>query len=379
LNEKHQTEGQSEMECHSPGAMSWGGTLEDSGDDGKPPAKKNSNPENVKARSSKRKIDQVLEGTGTLFMEGTGKEEEEDFKQLAKVNKQLGQSFESASGISEMTSGSGPTLPIQSFPPVATMNQVAVTAAASSKRKIAAASRKKTGTSKKAVALVDNENIIAPGSNSNTRQITLTQMNYPSPPVRVSAISTVQHLLPDNKYPERTVEEFYASKKSHRGAVVQYAAQLEALMALLHDIMNNCNLRAKPDRTLWLDELKKDKPTAKKLAFWILCFTSLMGQISDALLRKYVVPVLTRIDFSVKLLANNSVEYIESLLNVFGKKAVFAKILKDVAVSIQDDHNGIVPDNLHDLLSIPSLKPCSARLTLQYAFNQLDVSIVMMS
>ena len=81
----------------------------------------------------------------------------------------------------------------------------------------------------------------------------------------------------------------------------------------------------------------------------------------------------------MNLLAKNSVEYIESLLNIFGKKAVFARILKDVAVSIQDDYNGKVPDNLHDLVSIPSLKPCSAQLTLQYAFNQLNVSIVMMS
>jgi len=42
-----------------------------------------------------------------------------------------------------------------------------------------------------------------------------------------------------------------------------------------------------------------------------------------------------------------------------------------VAVRIQDDHNGKVLDNLHDLVSIPSLKPFSAHLTLQYAFNQL--------
>jgi len=75
----------------------------------------------------------------------------------------------------------------------------------------------------------------------------------------------------------------------------------------------------------------------------------------------------------------NSVEYIESLLNVFGKKALFAKILKDVAASIWDDHNGKVPVHLHEIISIPSLKPCSAQLTLQYAFNQLNVSIVMMS
>jgi len=182
LNDKHQTEGQSEMECHSPRAMSFGGTLDDSEDDGKPPAKKINNLENVKAGSSKRKIDQVLEGTGTLFTDGTGNEEDDDVKQLAKVNKKLGYSFESASGISEMNSGSGPTLPIQPFPPVAAMNQVAVTAAASSKKKIVAASTgNKPGTSKNAVALGKNENKNTLASNSNTRQTTLTQLQYPSP------------------------------------------------------------------------------------------------------------------------------------------------------------------------------------------------------
>jgi len=110
-----------------------------------------------------------------LFMDGTGNKDDDDVKQPAKVNKQLGYSFESASGISEMTSGSGPTLPIKPFPPVATMNQVAVTAAASSKRKIAAtSSRKKPGTSKNAVALGKNENTMNLASSSNTWQTTLT-------------------------------------------------------------------------------------------------------------------------------------------------------------------------------------------------------------
>jgi len=73
--------------------------------------------------------------------------------------------------------------------------------------------------------------------------------------------------------------------------VVQYAGQLEALMAPLQDIQNNWKPYIQPDQILWLDEVKKDKPPALKLAFHILCFTSLMGKISDALLRAYVVPV----------------------------------------------------------------------------------------
>ena len=103
----------------------------------------------------------------------------------------------------------------------------------------------------------------------------------------------VQHLFEANRYPERTVEEFYARKKSHRGAVVQYAGQLEALMALLQDIQNNSKLHWQPDGTLWLDELNKGKPSAKKLAFQILCFASLTRQVNDAKLRGYMVLVLT--------------------------------------------------------------------------------------
>jgi len=40
-------------------------------------------------------LHEVLEGTGTLFMDGTGKDDDDNVKQPAKVNKQLGHSFES--------------------------------------------------------------------------------------------------------------------------------------------------------------------------------------------------------------------------------------------------------------------------------------------
>ncbi len=186
----------------------------------------------------------------------------------------------------------------------------------------------------------------------------------------------VQHLFEANRYPERTVEEFYASKKSHRGAIVQYAGQMEALMALLQDIRNNSKLCWQPDQTLWLDELRKGKPAAMKLAFRILCFASLTGKVNDAKLRGYLVPVLTRKYFSVDWLADKSVEFIQSQLNALGKYPYFAKILKNVAVSIQDEHSYQVLDNLDDLLSILGINSCSARLTLQYAFNQLNVSLV---
>jgi len=128
-------------------------------------------------------------------------------------------------------------------------------------------------------------------------------------------------------------------------------------MALLKDIQNNSKLQIQPNQTLWLDQLKKVKPPAMKLAFQILCFASLMGKVHDTMLRAYLVPVLIWKDFSVNWLENNSAEYIVSQLNVLEKKTVFAKILKDVAVSIQDGHSYQVSDNLDDLLSILASSP----------------------
>jgi len=62
-------------------------------DDGKPPSKKINSLDKVKAGSTKCNIDQVLQGTGTLSMDGTANEDEEDVKQLAKMIKQLGNSL----------------------------------------------------------------------------------------------------------------------------------------------------------------------------------------------------------------------------------------------------------------------------------------------
>jgi len=132
--------------------------------------------------------------------------------------------------------------------------------------------------SRKGVALGKDENKDIPVSNDNTWQTMLTQLQYLSPLEPVPLISTINHLFEANRYLERTVVEFYASKKSHRGAVVQYTGQLEALMDLLQDIQNNWKLHIQPNWTLWLDELKKGKPTAMTLAFQILCFT-LMGKL----------------------------------------------------------------------------------------------------
>jgi len=99
-----------------------------------------------------------------------------------------------------------------------------------------------------------------------------------------------------------------------------------------------------------------------------------MGSVNNARLMAYLVSVLTWKDFSVNWLTENNVKSIECTW----KKLEFAKKLKDVAVSIWDDYNEKVPENLDSLLSILGIKSCSACLTLQYAFNPLNVSFVTM-
>jgi len=146
-------------------------------------------------------------------------------------------------------------------------------------------------------------------------------------------------------------------------------------MGLLQDTLNNSKLYIPPNPILWLDLLKKAKPSVIKLAFWISCFEYLMGKVHDAMLRAYLVPVLTQKDFSVNWLVSNSVEFIQSQLNALGKKPEFSRIMKDVAVCIQDDNHYQVLDTLDDLLSIPGIKSCSASLMLQYAFNQLKLRV----
>jgi len=141
-----------------------------------------------------------------LSMDGSGNEDDEDVKQLAKFKKQLGYFFESASGISEMTSRSAPILSIKPSPSVEAMNPVAVKAAAHSNRQLGAAStKKKSNTYKKAVSLGKDENKDILVSNDNTWQTALTQLQYPSPMEPVPLISTIHHLFEANRYPERTV------------------------------------------------------------------------------------------------------------------------------------------------------------------------------
>jgi len=119
---------------------------------------------------------------------------------------------------------------------------------------------------------------------------------------------------------------------------------------------------------------QKNKPDASLLALHVLCFTMLMGGLTDQALIHNLVPVLTLKDFSLKWLKNNSVEFIQSELQEMGHTRDYAKLLQNVAERIHWEHNGRVPILFYKLFTLPGVDSRAARLTLHHAFNKVNVS-----
>jgi len=88
---------------------------------------------------------------------------------------------------------------------------------------------------------------------------------------------------------------------------------MEAMVHVLNDLWKSKKLSHLPVQMRWLDYLKKSKPDAGLLALCVLCFTMLMGGLTDQALICNLVPVLTWKDFSLEWLTNNSVEFIQSI------------------------------------------------------------------
>ena len=103
----------------------------------------------------------------------------------------------------------------------------------------------------------------------------------PFPPKPAGPKQTIQQILEHHWCNQISLEAFYDSKKNHRGVVVQYATQMEAMVHLLDDLQNSEKLSHLPAWMCWLDYLKVNKLDAGLLALCVLCFTMLMGGATD--------------------------------------------------------------------------------------------------
>jgi len=163
------------------------------------------------------------------------------------------------------------------------------------------------------------------------------------------------------------VDAFYASKKNCTDVVVQYVTQMEAMVHLLDDLQKSKKLSHLLAQMVWLDSLKKSKPDLGLLVLHVLCFTMLMGVVTDQALICNLVPVLTQKDFPLKWLANNSVKFIQSTLLAMGHKRDYVEMLQNVAERIHEDHNTRVPNKMYDLFTLLGVNSRAARLTLHHA------------
>jgi len=149
---------------------------------------------------------------------------------------------------------------------------------------------------------------------------------------------------------------------------------MESMVHLLDDLQKSEKLSHLPAWMRWLEYLKESKPDAGLLALHVLCFTMLMGGLTDQAIICNLVPVLIWKDFSLKWLTNNSIEFIQSTLLAMGHKRDYTEMLQNVAMRIHEDHNGRVPNEMYKLFTLPGVDSQAARLTLHHAFNKVTVS-----
>jgi len=102
------------VEFESPRKLRTRGIANNNDDDCKQPTTKNAKKlKKLNSRFAKQRIDWAINGSETLSTEGDGNL---DVKQPTQMNKQQAYSFDSASGVMEMSSVSGLHMPIKPFP-----------------------------------------------------------------------------------------------------------------------------------------------------------------------------------------------------------------------------------------------------------------------
>jgi len=113
---------QSSAKFESRGKQTTWATASNNDDDGKQPATNAKKLDKLNSGLAKQKSDWAINESDTLSAENNGNL---DVMQPTRMNKQQAYSFDSASGVSEMSSMSGLNIPIKPFPPFAAINKAA--------------------------------------------------------------------------------------------------------------------------------------------------------------------------------------------------------------------------------------------------------------
>lgn len=119
-----------------------------------------------------------------------------------------------------------------------------------------------------------------------------------------------------------------------------------------------------------LDELANESQDP----FEILISTILSARTKDENTRKATINLFAKYD-TPKSIAEANIEDLEKLVYNTGFYKVKASRIKEVSKIIQEKYNGLVPNNLEDLKSLPGVGPKTANCVLVYAFNEPAIPV----
>lgn len=138
---------------------------------------------------------------------------------------------------------------------------------------------------------------------------------------------------------------------------------------IIHGMMSTMN-SVKPPRMTALRELHE----AETGNFSILIGTILSARTKDETTTKAVKMLFSKYK-TPKELANAKVKDIEKIIRSIGFYHVKSKRIIEVSKIIDSKYNGIVPDNLDELIQLPGVGRKTANCVLVYAFDKPAIPV----
>ncbi len=141
---------------------------------------------------------------------------------------------------------------------------------------------------------------------------------------------------------------------------------VEKILQGMTDTMNS----VKPPRMTALRELHE----AETGNFSILIGTILSARTKDETTTKAVKALFSKYK-TPKALANAKVKDVEKIIKSIGFYHVKSKRILEVSKIIDSKYNGVVPDNLEELIALPGVGRKTANCVLVYAFDKPAIPV----
>jgi len=153
------------------------------------------------------------------------------------------------------------------------------------------------------------------------------------------------------------------------------SAQLEKLTKLLEFLRKTCKLHGETAQELWFDLLSHDHPKEHVLAYHLIFYVLFTGLVPEYYLIKKLLPILMSKRFSLNWLLDVDSSVLDTKLDY--ARHTFAKMLKDLAKTLQEKHDSQIPINYKELVELLGIDDRAAMLYLNYSEERSGVSFLL--